>query len=116
MSFVDSYPIELATARISTKKIVKSVRNITGTLVQRLANGLLKFRTLGLDGKVWDSSKAVPYPFSDQQLFKDSKVPSILARNPNLRGIGDSHYSKQEQVIPKLTNPKRIGKRRNKAI
>ena len=57
------------------------------------------------------------YAFSDQQSFKDSKVPSILARNPNLRGIGDSHYSKQEQVIPKLTNPKkRIDKKRNKQL
>ena len=56
--------------------------------------------TFGLDGKIWDSSKAVPYAFSDQQLFKESKVPSILARNENLKAVGDLHYS--ENTISRL--------------
>ena len=73
--------------------------------------------TFGLDGKIWDSSKAVPYAFSDQKLFKESKVPSILARNEDLRGVGDLHYSKQDQFIPKIKNPKKKkDKERNKAI
>jgi hypothetical protein len=73
--------------------------------------------TFGLDGKIWDSSKAVPYAFSDQRLFKESKVPSILARNENLKAVGDLHYSNQKQFIPKVKNPqKKKDKERNKEI
>src|SRR5690348_14574295 len=64
-----------------------------------------------------DSSKAVPYAFSDQRLFKESEVPNILARDESLRGVGDLHYSKQSQFIPKIHNPtRRADKARNKAI
>jgi hypothetical protein len=62
--------------------------------------------TLGLDGRIWGSSKVVPYATSDQKLYRDSKVPNILARNTTLRGIGDSHYSKETQFISKYNNPK----------
>jgi hypothetical protein len=116
--FVDSFPIELVD-RPDYQKKESSARSkyywYGGSKARKWA---IKVQTtLGLDGKIWDSSKAVPYAFSDQKLFKESNVPAILARNESLRGVGDSHYSKQTQFIPKVPHPKgKIEKARNKAI
>jgi hypothetical protein len=56
----------------------------------------------------------MPFRIED---FKESDVPNILARDESLRGVGDLHYSKQSQFIPKIHNPmRRTDKARNKAI
>lgn len=61
----------------------------------------------GLDGTIWDSSHAVPYSVSDQTTYQSSKIPQILARNEELRGVGDQHFTKQKQFISKYRNPSR---------
>lgn len=68
--------------------------------------------TYGLDGTIWDSAQAVPYSISDQALYQRSKVPEILARNDQLRGVGDQHYTNQIQFIPKNRNPTRRSERK----
>lgn len=116
--FVDSFPIELVDRPDFHKKESKDRSRYYWYAGSKARKWAIKVQvTLGLDGKVWDTSKAVPYAFSDQQLYRESSVPLVLARDPSLRGIGDSHYSKQAQIIPKVANPKKeADKKRNKAI
>jgi hypothetical protein len=56
---------------------------------------------LGRDERFWDSSVASPYAKSDQKVYRESKVPKILAQNPDLRGLGDLHYVSEAQFIQK---------------
>lgn len=116
--FVDSFPIELVDRPDFHKKESSDRSKYYWYGGSKARKWAIKVQTtLGLDGKVWDSSKAVPYAVSDQKLFKESDVPAILALDESLRGVGDSHYSKQNQFIPKVPHPKRkIEKARNKAI
>jgi hypothetical protein len=116
--FVDSFPIELSHRPDFHIKESKDRSKYYWYCGSKVHHWAIKVQTtFGLDGKIWDSSKAVPYAFSDQQLFKESKVPSILARNENLKAVGDLHYSNQKQFIPKVKNPqKKKDKERNKEI
>ena len=116
--FVDSFPIELRVRPDFQIKESKDRSEYYWYAGSRVHHWAIKVQTtFGLDNKIWDSSKAVPYAFSDQRLCRESKVPSILARNENLRGVGDLHYSKEQQFIQKIKNPKeKEDKERNKEI
>jgi hypothetical protein len=116
--FVDSYPIPLVYRPDFGQKESKDRSRYYWYAGGKVNKWAIKVQTtLGLDGKYWDSSKAVPYAHSDQQLYKDSNVPLILERDDTLRGIGDLHYSKQKQFIPKVSRPKTEDlKIRNKEI
>ena len=116
--FVDSFPIPLVyRPGYAQKECVdrSSYYWFAGGKTQKWA---IKVQVaLGLDGRIWDMSKAVPYATSDQKLYRESAVPAILARGADLKGVGDSHYSKQSQFIPKSRNPKRKREKDlNKAI
>jgi hypothetical protein len=116
--FVDSYPIPLIDRPDFGQKESKHRSQYYWFAGGKANKWAIKVQiTLGLDGKYWDSSKAVPYAYSDQRLYRDSKVPGILVRDETLRGIGDLHYAKQEQFIPKVRRPKTESlKSRNKEI
>jgi hypothetical protein len=116
--FVDSLPIPLDVRPDFGKKESKDRSKYYWYAGAKATKWALKAQTtLGFDGKIWDTAHVVPYASSDQQLFKDSSVPAILNQDEDLRGIGDSHYSKQTQMIPKVPNPKSAAqKSRNKAI
>lgn len=104
--FVDSFPIPLSSRPDFEQKESEDRSKYYWYAGGRTSKWAIKLQTtLGLDGKIWDSSKAVPYAVSDQQLFKESVVPTILNRDSTLRGIGDLHYAKQEQFISKIRNP-----------
>jgi hypothetical protein len=116
--FVDSYPVPLVNRPDFGKKESKDRSKYYWYAGGKVNKWAIKVQTtLGLDGQYWDSSKAVPYAHSDQQLYKDSKVPSILARDEKLKGVGDLHYSKQTQFVSKVNRPKtQVLKKRNKEI
>jgi len=116
--FVDSFPVPLESRPDFGKKESRARSQYYWFAGGKANKWAIKVQvTLGLNGKIWDISKAVPYATSDQKLFQESAVPGILNRNNTLRGIGDLHYSKQHQFIPKVRNPKTSTlKRRNKAI
>jgi hypothetical protein len=105
--FVDSLPIPLAIRPDFGEKESEDRSKYYWFAGGKAQKWAFKIQTtLGLDGEIWNSSRASPYASSDQREFQESPVPEILARNPSYRGIGDSHYAKQKQMIPKRTNPK----------
>jgi hypothetical protein len=116
--FVDSYPIPLIDRPDFEQKESEHRSQYYWFAGGKANKWAIKVQiTLGLDGKYWDSSEAVPYAQSDQQVYKDSKVPNILVRDPTLRGIGDLHYSNQNQFISKVRRPQtQAHKNRNKEI
>jgi hypothetical protein len=116
--FVDSYPIPLIWRPDFEQKESKHRSQYYWYAGGRVNKWAIKVQiTLGLDGTYWDSSKAVPYAHSDQKLCGASAVPSILARDETLRGVGDLHYAKQQQFITKTRKPKtEVLKNQNKEI
>ena len=47
--------------------------------------------TAGLNGRIWNCSRAVPCSTSDQSLFEESDIPGFTAVT-GVKGIGDAHY------------------------
>ena len=100
--FIDTYPVPLET-RPGTKEDRKKYYWYAGGRTQHWAIKLQM--ALGMDGRVWNT-KAGPYAqASDKKLYKSSTVPQILARDKSLRGVGDTHYAKEAQMLAKIKNP-----------
>ena len=97
--FIDTYPVPLET-RPGTKEDRKKYYWYAGGRTQHWAIKLQM--ALGMDGRVWNTKAG---PSSDKKLYKSSTVPQILARDKCLRGVGDTHYAKEAQMLAKIKNP-----------
>jgi hypothetical protein len=66
----------------------------------------IKFQvSVGLDGRIWENSKAYPCSISDRQVFEESSLPALIL-SKNIRGVGDSHYVKCEGMYGKKLGSK----------
>jgi hypothetical protein len=52
----------------------------------------MKFQcSVGIDGRIWEHSKAYPGSISDREIFEESQLPELFERTGLMR-VGDSHY------------------------
>ena len=72
----------------------------------KLRNFSLKVQlSVGLDGTIWECSKAYPGSKSDRGIFEESVLPNLIERTGVL-GVGDSHYVKCEGMLGKKVGSK----------